>query len=205
MALPDILPDDVFAEDIESDAVKIHQWTREEYEQAAEAGLFKDRRVELVDGVVYDMPPQLSPHATGLQKALWALRAAFPSGWDIRSQLPLALGPKSMPEPDIAVVVGDPDDYLAQHPSEAVLVVEVADSSQFHDRKRKAKIYAGAAFPEYWIVNLRFDVVEVLRDPADGVYRTRKTYRRGETISPLARPDASIAVDDLLPRHAAAS
>src|SRR4051794_30715579 len=96
MALPDILPDDVIAEEIkdaESDAVKIHQWTREEYEQAAEAGLFKDRRVELVEGALYDMAAHLTLHATGIRLVARALDKIFTDGYDIRSQLPLTLGP----------------------------------------------------------------------------------------------------------------
>jgi len=205
MALPDILPDEVLAADAESDAVKIHRWTREEYAQAAEAGLFKDRRVELVDGALYDMAAHLTPHATGIRKVIRALEKIFAAGHDVRSQLPLSLGPHSEPEPDIAVVTGEPDDYLAHHPSTAVLVIEVADSSQYHDRKRKAALYARAELQDYWIVNLRFDQVEVLRDPVDGLYRTRRIYRRGETISPLARPEAALAVDDLLPGNAPAS
>jgi Uma2 family endonuclease len=84
-------------------------------------------------------------------------------------------------------------------------VVEVADSSQLHDRKRKAKVYAAAGIQDYWITNLRLDAVEVFRDPQEGAYRSRRIYRRGEAISPAARPEASVAVDDLLPRHAPAS
>jgi Uma2 family endonuclease len=205
MALPDILPDDVIAADAESDAVKIHQWTREEYEQAAEAGLFKDRRVELVEGALYDMAAHLTLHATGIRLVARALDKIFTDGYDIRSQLPLTLGPLSEPEPDVAVVIGGPRDYRAHHPSTAVLVVEVADSSQFHDRKRKAALYARAELPDYWIVNLRLDLIEVFRDPADGLYRTRRIYRRGEKISPLARPEATLAVDDLLPDDVPAS
>ena len=83
--------------------------------------------------------------------------------------------------------------------------MEVADSSQIHDRKRKAKVYAAAGIADYWITNLRTDAVEVFRDPREGVYQSRRIYRRGETISPLARPEASVAVDDLLPRHDPAS
>jgi Uma2 family endonuclease len=190
---------------IDPDAMEIHQWTWEEYEQMATAGVFKDRRVELVGGVIYDMTPQQSPHATGIRKVSRALEAVFAAGYDVRAQLPLHLGPHSMPEPDIAVVRGEPDDYVDHHPREAVLVVEVADSSQLHDRKRKAEIYAEAGIPEYWILNLRFDVLEVLRDPAGCAYRTRQVVRRGESLSPLARPEAVLAVDDLLPRHAPAS
>ena len=209
MALADILPADVAEDDFEDagvDAVTVHTWTREDYERMAELGFFQDRRVELVEGVVYEfMTPQQSPHATGVRKTSKALEVVFSRGYDVRAQLPLALGPKSMPEPDLAVVAGEPDDYLHAHPSTAVLIVEVADSSQIHDRKRKAKVYAAAGIQDYWIVNLRLDAVEVLRDPCKGVYQTRQTCRRGEAISPVARPEASVAVEDLLPRHDPAS
>jgi len=209
MAIADILPADVTEDDFEDvgvDAVAVHTWTREDYERMAELGFFQDQRVELVDGVVYEfMTPQLSPHATGVQKGLRALRAAFPADCDIRSQLPLILGLKSMPEPDLAVVVGEPDDYVHTHPSTAILIVEVADSSLLHDKKRKAEVYAAAGIADYWITNLRTDAVEVFRDPREGAYQTRRICRRGETISPLARPEASVAVDDLLPRHEPAS
>lgn len=208
MAIADILPADVSEDDFAddgADAVAVHAWTREDYERMAELGFFQDRRVELVEGTVYEfMTPQKNPHVTGVHKGLAALLAAFPSGWYVRCQSPLALSLKSMPEPDLAVVAGGPDDYQAP-PSEAVLIVEVADSSQIHDRKRKAKVYAEAGIADYWIVSLRLDAVEVFRDPQEGAYRSRRIYRRGETVSPVARPEASIAVDDLLPRHDPAS
>jgi len=179
-----------------ADEVGVHRFTREEYEQM---DFGPDRRVELLDGVIYDMSPHRGPHAKGIAKAVQALMAAFGPEYHVRPQLPLALGSHSMPEPDLAVIAGKPDDY-EDHPSEAVLIVEVTDTSQVHDRKRKAKIYARAGIADYWIMNLRLDAVEVLRDPQGGLYRTRLVFHRGETISPLARPETSIAVDDLLPR-----
>jgi Uma2 family endonuclease len=181
--------------------VEVHRWTRKEYEKAAYAGAFGDRRVELIDGVVYDMSPQDSPHATGVSKVLRALTAVFPpTEYDIRPQMPLKLGRFSMPEPDLAVVPGEPEDYLRSHPMSALLIVEVADSSQSHDRVRKAKIYAQAGIQDYWIANLVRDVLEIHRDPVKGVYRETRTLQRGEQIAPLARPDVAIAVNDLLPR-----
>lgn len=181
--------------------VEVHRWTRKEYERAAYAGAFGDRRVELIDGVVYDMTPQYSPHATGVTKAYRALTAAFPSGFTIRSQMPLALGRYSMPEPDVAVVPGEPDDYGKQHPSKALLVLEVADSSQYHDRVRKVELYARAGIQDYWILNIAQDVLEVYREPLKGSYRQKLTLRRGEGIAPLACPELSIAVVDLLPKR----
>lgn len=181
--------------------VEVHRWTRKEYEKAAYAGAFGDRRVELVDGVVYDMPPQDSPHATGVTKAQRALIAAFGPGFTVRPQMPLALSRDSMPEPDLAVVPGEPDDYVKSHPKTALLIVEVTDTSQYHDRVRKVGIYALAGIQDYWIANLAQDVLEVYREPVRGDYRTRLTFRRGERIVPLACPEVSVAVDDLLPKR----
>lgn len=173
--------------------------TREEYERMAAAGVFQDRRVELLDGVVYEMTPQLSPHAATVMQAHEVLRAILPPGFSIRSQMPLALGGKSMPEPDLAIVPGGPRDYYAAHPSGALLIVEVADTSSVRDRKRKGPIYAKAGIQDYWIINLGRDIVEVYRDPADGTYKTRLILRRGDRIMPLGFPEATITIDDLLP------
>lgn len=173
--------------------------TREEYVRMVEAGVFEGRRVELIDGVVYEMPPQLSPHASTVMLAQEVLRDVFAPGFSLRCQMPLDLGAESMPEPDLAVVPGTPRDYYAAHPTGAALVLEVTDTTQHHDRKRKARLYAAAGIQDYWIVNLARDVVEVCRDPVDDTYRTRLVLRRGEQIAPLARPDVPVAAADLLP------
>jgi len=173
--------------------------TREEYVRMAEAGVFEGRRVELIDGMVYEMTPQLSPHASSIRRSLRALQAIFSlEEYDVDVQLPLDLGSHDMPEPDLAVVPRDETDYYASHPTGAVLVVEVADTSLRHDRK-KGRTYATAGIQDYWIVNVAQDVLEVYRDPVGGTYRTRRLLRRGEQIAPLGRPDVTIAVDDLLP------
>jgi len=169
-------------------------------------GLFRDQRVELVEGLIYNFKkPQSSQHATGIRIAYLVLDKVFGAGFDVRSQLPLHLGPQSMPEPDLSVVPGEPDDYFDHHPTQALLVVEVSDASDLHDRRRKARLYARWNIQDYWIVLLRLDGLEVLREPVDGLYRTRRIFRRGETISPLARPEAALAVDDLLPGNAPTS
>jgi Uma2 family endonuclease len=183
-----------------STALEFRRWTREEYERLVEEGFFQPgERLELVDGYIYEMTPQSSRHAVGVRLARRALDRAFPGGFDILVQMPLALGADSEPEPDLAVVPGDPRDHLASHPTSAVLVVEVSDTSLHHDRERKAGLYARAGVPDYWILMMASRQLEVLRDPKDGVYRSRTILRAGDTISPLARPDVSIAVSDLLP------
>ncbi|MEA2560528.1 MAG: hypothetical protein QOH06_2032 [Acidobacteriota bacterium] len=181
-------------------AVDVYRWTREEYYQLAEKGFFPPgKRVELIDGVIYEMSPQKSPHATGISLVLEALRAAFPKGHHIRVQLPLALDDHSEPEPDLAVVAGGPRDYMEDHPQTAVLIVEISHSSSFHDRERKRSRYARSAIPEYWIVDVAGKQLEVYRNPGEGGYQTRLILKAGDTIAPLASSEADIAVADLLP------
>jgi Uma2 family endonuclease len=179
----------------------VRRWTREEYERAVEEGYFQPgERLELVEGLIYEMTPQSSFHATGIQLPLRALRALDGNGLHIRCQMPLALGADSEPEPDIAVVPGDVNDYTDEHPSTAVLIVEVADSSLLHDRKRKGGLYARAGIPEYWILDLTRSYLEVFRNPQKGAYTSRTALRDGDSISPLAR-EITIPVASLLPRR----
>ena len=178
-----------------------HHWTREEYERRIEEGFFRPgERVELVDGVLYEMSPQNGPHADCVSLILYALLPLFTSGCHLRVQMPLALGLDSEPEPDIAVVPGPPGSYSPDHPTSAILVVEVAESSLPHDRKRKASLYARAGIPEYWVMNLVDWRLEVYRDPVNGEYRSSTVLRAGDSVSPLSRPQAKILVADLFPK-----
>ena len=187
--------------------VQLRRWTREEYDRMIDAGVFReDDNVELVDGEIVTMTPQKSRHATAVRLAEIALRRVFGDGVDVRTQLPLALDAISEPEPDVGVVVGSPRDYVEQHPTTALLIVEVADSSLGFDRTTKARVYARAGIDDYWIVNLPDRVLEVRRspapsisDPADWGYAIVERLEPSDRIVPLARPDASIAVADLLP------
>lgn len=156
-------------------------------------------RVELVEGEIVEMSPEKSRHAAAVDLALEALRRAFSAGVTVRVQHPLALSDESEPEPDLAVVVGTPRDYLGGHPATALLVVEVSDTSLEYDRRRKALVYAGAGIGEYWIVNLVDLRLEVHRQPSLSGYREHLVLGRNNTVSPLAAPGALVQVADLLP------
>jgi Uma2 family endonuclease len=181
-------------------------WTRDEYYQMAELGFFQDQRVELLVGQIIEMSPQSSRHATVVLLVQEAVRRAFGADYVVRGQLPFLADATSEPEPDVAVVAGAIRDGLEEHPSSAVLLVEVAESSLQYDRTTKASVYAKAQIADYWIVNLLDEVIEVHRNPqpdADTVtgyaYTQVSVARRGESITPLAVPQARIAVSDLLP------
>jgi Uma2 family endonuclease len=176
--------------------------TVERYDALVDEGLLApDDRVELLEGVVVSMSPRNARHDTAVNLADEALRAAVGGRAAVRVQCALILGRRSAPEPDVAVVQGQTRDYAVTHPTTALLVVEVADSTFGQDRITKAAIYAAAGIPEYWIVNLREDCVEVRRDPDPTAarYRTLNAFAAGDRITLAAIPEVAVAVDDLLP------
>jgi Uma2 family endonuclease len=185
--------------------VRPRRWTRDEYYRMAEAGIFgPEERLELVDGEVLVVSPQKEPHFVAIDASADALRVAFGAGHWVRTQGPLSLGQDSDPEPDVAVVVGTRHDYT-DHPTTALLVIEVSLTTLAYDRETKASLYARAGILDYWILNLVERQIELNRDPGplpdDRVgYRRRTVLKPGDAVRPLARPDAEIPVEALLPR-----
>lgn len=180
------------------------RWSREEYYLLIDSGLIDRKRVQRIQGELLEMSPMKDRHAYALTLVDYALRAIFPpSSATIKIQCPMSIGRAHDPEPDLAVLAGAPRQQ-SHHPTSALLIVEVSDTSLTFDREIKAAIYAEAAVPDYWIVNLIDDMVEVHRNPlqeASGTYRYGdvRAYKRGETIVPLSAPQRVIAVNDFLP------
>ena len=180
--------------------------SRDEYYRLAESGIFAGKRVELIHGEILTNSPMNEPHAQGILLALAALRLIFPSGYTLRPQLPLPLDAWNEPEPDLVVVAGGPRDPLPA-PAAIILVLEVADHSLEFDTTIKAALYAAAAIPEYWMVDLRHRQVLVHRQPqaAPGgeAARYQSVTRHGpaEAVLPAAAPPGRppIPVADLLP------
>ena len=181
-------------------AYKPHRWCRAEYERMAEAGVLEpDARIELIDGEILEMAPHGTRHFTAIRLVEESLRTVFGLGYEIRTQGPLALDEGSEPEPDVAVVRGSPRDFRQAHPRTALLIVEVSDTSLGFDRLRKKRVYARNRIPEYWILDLAGERLEVYRAPRDDDYGEKQTLSALEQVIPLAVPDAAVAVSDLLP------
>jgi Uma2 family endonuclease len=92
-----------------------------------------------------------------------------------------------------------PGDYDAEHPSTALLVIEVSDPTLLKER-RKAAVYASAGIGEYWIVNLGARSVEVYTSPDGDRYGESRTLRPGGVLQPTAIADVAIAVAEILPK-----
>ncbi len=183
----------------------VFRFTVEQFYQLDELGFFEGRKVELIRGVLHEMTIH-TPHATASRLANEILRRIFRDGWVVSDALPLDLGRRSLLEPDFSVVRGSARDFARAHPTTSALVVEVSETTLRKDRTIKAHLYAQAGLPEYWIVNLVERQLEVHREPgADPARRGRFRYAQVTTvpesgrISPLAAPQAEVAVADLLP------
>ena len=184
----------------------IHLWTRSEYYKMAEIGLFHQKRVELIEGQVIEMGPMGSLHATGVTLAGRTLERVFGQNYFVRWQMPFDAGEISEPEPDIAIIFGDIRDYKEEHPTKAVLLVEIADTSLEYDRKTKGSLYAKAGILDYWIINLENHQLEVYRKPVIDLkqaygyaYSEKAIFKVSDFITPLAMQQTVIAVAELLP------
>ena len=190
---------------------RAHALTRHEYQLLTEAGAFKDRRVELIEGVIYDkMAAMLGPHAMAVSKTSLAFFTAFGGQVAIRIQLPIRLNDNSEPEPDLALARGADDDY-PDHPAPAdvLLALEVSDATLAFDRRAKASAYARAGIVEYWILNVEERQLEIHRGPQQDSampfgwgYSVRLIVPESGSVATLWKPEIEFAVADLLPRAA---
>ena len=182
------------------------RWTTRQLFRLERLGFFRERRVELINGEIIELSPPKPPHCVSLELTDKEVQRAFGAGYYVRSQGALDLGRTYMPQPDLAVVPGNPRDYKDAHPTTALLVVEISDTSLRYDRVRKAHTYARARIADYWILNLVDRQLEIRRNPGRAPDRKgRWTYHDVTIIpadgqaTPLAAPQARIAVADLLP------
>lgn len=74
----------------------------------------------------------------------------------------------------------------------------MADTSLIYDRDFKRRLYARAGIPKVWIVNRGTEQIEVYREPDGDIDRSIVLIERGGAVTPLAFPDLTIQVNDIL-------
>ena len=164
-----------------------------------ETGLFVNRRVELLNGLVLKMAPGGPEHADLSTDADELFAAQAQGRYRVRVAKPITItATGSEPEPDIALVRRQA--YRQGHPTPAdvFLIIEFAQSSLTKDTEEKRQVYAAAGIPDYWVVNLQDAELLVYRQPEAEDYQSLERLQNGQ-ISPLAFPDIEMLVTDLLP------
>ena len=181
--------------------LKTHDFTVDEYHLMGDAGIFhEDDRVELIDGQVVEMTPIGVPHAGCVNRLNQLFTPVAGTIATLSVQNPVILDEHEEPQPDFTVLRYRADGYGARHPraADVLLVIEVADTSVKSDRNVKIPLYARAAIPEAWLVNLPADRIEVYRNPVCGRYAEVTSISRGETLTPLEVPSVTLSVDRIL-------
>ena len=179
-----------------------HRFTIDDYDRMIDTGILTENdRVELIRGEILDKMPIGDPDVAcvyRINRLLSKSAAADEAIVSVQSPIRLA---DSEPEPDIALIRMRDDFYASGKPraADALLVVEVADSSLEFDRDVKGPMYAEAGIADYWIVNLAESRVEVYRQPrADGSFGQIQFYTTGQQIDVAALTSLYIAVADIL-------
>jgi Uma2 family endonuclease len=174
---------------------RIRPLLRSEYDHLIELGAFADERIELLYGTLVEMSPQGISHSSIVQFLSTWLMEQLSKRVSIRIQSPLAATNDSEPEPDIAVV--PKSDYRDALPSQALWIIEVADSSMKKDSVVKARLYATMNVPEYWIVDIKKQVLEIRSMPIAGEYTVCQSHGKAEAVCSLSFPDLSLSLDEL--------
>ena len=114
-----------------SQAPARHRLDVDAYYKMAEAGILtRDDRVELIDGEIIDLNPIGSPHAGKTNQLARLFAKAAADGHVLTSvQNPLRLDAYNEPEPDLMLLRPRADDYQANHPGAAdvLLLIEVSE------------------------------------------------------------------------------
>src|SRR4051812_20339484 len=91
--------------------------TTSEYEQMIAAGIFnEDDRVELLEGVIVEMSPKGTKHATSTDRAARHFIRTLGDRVIVRNQNPILLNDYSEPEPDLVLAAQDEHEYSFCHP-----------------------------------------------------------------------------------------
>jgi len=175
----------------------LYEFTVEKYHELSESGLLP-RNLELVfGGIVKKMT--ISPiHAILVNGLRDIILKNLIDGFFVRQESPLTiLSQNSEPEPDIAVLKGTHKEFISTHPTTALWVIEVSNTTLELDRAKR-KIYASANVPTYWIINLTNREIEVYTNPINGEYMNEKTYLVSDSIQLPEPLSISISLSDLM-------
>jgi hypothetical protein len=184
----------------ETEEARPHLFSADEFLQLVELGVF-DRvvgKVELLEGVVYEMPAPGDWHAKRTEDVNLCLVRRFGDLARVSVGNSLRASNVSVPMPDFELLPLDYDREASGPPtgSSTFLAIEVADSSRAYDRGDKMRIYAASGLREYWVVDRVVGLV-VYREPGPDGYASERVLRPGERVSPLAYPEVEFDVAEL--------
>jgi Uma2 family endonuclease len=173
------------------------RWAVAEIERVAAAGLFADRdKFELVGGEMVPMSPRGRRHESIRLELSYRWSRMVSENVMVAAEPQFNLDADTYLNPDILVHPRTTATYDLRGP-EALLVVEIADSSLSYDLKVKASLYAANGVPEYWVINAVTLQTTVHRQPSETGYAASEVFPASAPLVPLLLPELAIALDEL--------
>jgi Uma2 family endonuclease len=177
-----------------ADGLPRWSWTVAEIERMAAGGYFRDEdRFELVGGEIVPMSPKGRRHE--IVRGVLALRfsRATPESLFVVSEPQFNLAEDTYVVPDILIhpsAIKTPD----IRGGDALLVVEIADTSLAYDLRMKAQLYASHGVREYWVINAATLVTTVYAQPSGVGYAVVHEVAPGGLISPVFAPELAVSL-----------
>ncbi|OKH17453.1 Uma2 family endonuclease [[Limnothrix rosea] IAM M-220] len=176
-----------------------YKFSVEDYHRMGETGILPpDKNFELIRGEIIEMSPVGFKHAAAVKRLNAFCCNNFPAVVSVQD--PILLGDVSEPEPDIILLKPEDTFYGSRLPvaADAMLIIEVSDSTLRYDQTAKLTLYAENQIPEVWIANIQDQQLEVYRESDGSNYLQTLILKDLETITPLAFPEIEISVKDIL-------
>lgn len=176
----------------------LYKWSVADYHQIIESGVLDGKSVELLEGEIVAMSPEKPIHSSRIDTVADYLRDVLHKKAKVREAHPVTLD-NSEPEPDIAIVRFEADNYTSRHPypQDIYWLVEVSNSTLSKDLEEKSIIYARNGIPEYWVIDLLHNKLWLFTNPQQNSYLNKQEITTG-TINPISFPNVSIEIDKLL-------
>jgi Uma2 family endonuclease len=173
-------------------------WNYEMYAALPEDG----HRYEVVQGVLM-MSPALEMAHQGVVGLIYTYLSSqiFSTSRGLVSTGPadVVLAPKQVVQPDVLVLLASHLDRLQEKcilgPPDLVVEV-ISPGSITYDRVVKHKLYEEAGVPEYWLVNLQEQSIEVFV-LEQGEYRSLGAFRDRQEVQSRLIPRASVPAAQL--------
>ena len=176
----------------------LYKWTVEDYHQIIASGVLEGKSVELLAGEIVTMSPEKPIHSSRIDTVADYLRGILQGVAKVREAHPVTLD-NSEPEPDIAIVRSQADNYAIRHPypQDIYWLIEVSNNTLNKDLAEKSVIYAQNNIPEYWVIDLPHNKLWVFTQPEQNGYAHKQEVVSGN-INPVSFPNISIEMSQLL-------
>ena len=176
----------------------LYKWTVEDYHRIIESGVLEGKSVELLQGKIVTMSPEKPIHSSRIDTVADYLRDRLQGIAKVREAHPVTLD-NSEPEPDIAIVRLEADNYASSHPcpQDIYLLIEVSNNSLNRDLEEKSIINAQNDIVEYWVIDLPHNKLYRFTQPQQNGYADRQELVAGD-INPVSFFSISVEVDKLL-------